>query len=77
MDEPYTVTGLKEAMRPNIASTQRVRINNILVSADWAAVHYWDATTHEDGSKDAANHMQFLHFVEDSGSLKIDLCWSC
>ena len=64
-------------MKPIIASTRRVRINNILVSENWTAVHYWDVTTLDDGTKDVANHMQFLRFAEDGDGVKVDLCWAC
>ena len=72
-----TVSQLKEVMKPVVASARRVRINNILVSENWTAVHYWDVTTLTDGTKDVANHMQFLRFKEEEGGVKADLCWSC
>ena len=74
--EKYDLAGLKEAMRERIASEQRVRINNILISEDWMAVHFWNVATEADGSKDAFNHMQFLHFVETDDGLKVDMCWA-
>lgn len=73
--EKYDLAGLKEAMRERIASEQRVRINNILISEDWMAIHFWNVETEADGSKDAFNHMQFLHFVETDDGLKVDMCW--
>ena len=76
-DKELTVSQLKEVMKPIIASTRRVRINNILVSENWTAVHYWDVTTLEDGTEDVANHMQFLRFAEDGDGVKVDLCWAC
>lgn len=76
-DKKLTISQLKEVMKPVVASTKRVRINNILVSENWTAVHYWDVTTLEDGTKEVANHMQFLHFVEDCDGVKIDMCWAC
>ncbi len=68
--------GLKEAVRGTIDSTKRVQINNILVSEDWAAIHFWDVTTAADGTKSADNHMQFLHFVPNGSGLKVDMCWA-
>ena len=60
-----------------IANEKIVRINNILISEDWAAVHFWNSVNMKDGTKDAFNHMQFIHFVEDkNGKLKIDLCFA-
>ncbi len=74
--EELDLEGLKEAMKDMIESSKRVRINNILVSEDWAAIHFYDVTTDKDGNKDANNHMQFLHFVEDGDSVKIDKAWA-
>ena len=75
--QKLTLSRLREVMKPIIASNRRVRINNILVSENWTAVHYWDVTTLADGTKDVANHMQFLHFTEDGDGVKVDLCWAC
>lgn len=72
----YNLEDLKSAMRDIIGSEQRVRINNILISEDWAAIHFWNVTTDIEGKKDAVNHMQFLHFVETEGGLKVDMCWA-
>ena len=75
--QKLTISQLREVMKPNIASVRRVRINNILVSENWTAVHYWDVTALDDGTKDVANHMQFLRFAEDGDGVKVDLCWAC
>ncbi len=73
----YDVAGVKEVMKDLIESSQRVRINNILVSEDWAAIHFWNSVTDAEGNKDAENHMQFLHFVEnEDGSVQVDLCFA-
>lgn len=72
----YDLAGLKTAMQSMIESEQRVRINNILISEDWAAVHFWNVVTAADGSRDAFNHMQFIHFVETEDGLKVDMCWA-
>ena len=74
-DAELDLNGLKAAAKEMINSTQRVQINNILVSADWAAVHFWTVDTDTEGNKSANNHMHFLHFIEDGDSVKIDLCW--
>lgn len=67
---------LKDIVRDTIDQTKRVQINNILVSENWAAIHFWTVTTGEDGTQSADNHMQFLHFVEENGEVKVDLCWA-
>ncbi len=74
--EEMDLAGLKAARKDTVDQTKRVQINNILVSEDWAAIHFWDVTTGADGSKSADNHMQFLHFVEDGDSVKVDMCWA-
>lgn len=75
-DTERDVDGLKSALKDTIDNTQRVRINNILVSDDWAAIHFWTVTTDAEGRKNADNHMQFLHFVEDDDSAKVDMFWA-
>ena len=72
----YDLNGLKAAMKDMVESERRVRINNILISEDWAAIHFWNVVTDADGNKDAFNHMQFLHFVETENGLKVDMCWA-
>ncbi len=75
-DEKMDLEGFKAAMKDKVDNTKRVQINNILVSEDWAAIHFWDVTTDETGEKTANNHMQFLHFVEDGDNVKVDMCWA-
>lgn len=69
--------GLKKAAGEDMkASPQRVRINNMLISEDWAAVHFWETSTLDEGTKDVNNHMYFYHFTESSDGLKIDKVWA-
>ncbi|MBQ7546388.1 MAG: hypothetical protein IJT41_05450 [Clostridia bacterium] len=72
----YDLGGLKDAMRPKLETSQRVRINNILISEDWAAIHFWSSVTNENGEKEAENHMQFLHFVKTDSGVKVDMCFA-
>ena len=74
--EELDLAGLKTARKGSVDGTKRVQINNILVSEDWAAIHFWDVTTAADGAKSADNHMQFLHFVPDGDGVKVDMCWA-
>ena len=74
--EELNLAGLKAAMKDRVDVTKRVQINNILVSEDWAAIHFWDVTTAADGTRSADNHMQFLHFVPDGDGVRVDLCWA-
>lgn len=54
---------------------QRVKVYNILVNEDWAAVHSWHVVTGQDGIKDVFNSMAFYHFAEGEDSLVVDKCW--
>ena len=36
---------------------------------------YANATTNEDGTKEADNHMQFLHFVQNGDKVQVDNCF--
>ena len=57
-------------------SAKKVRIDNIIVSEDWAGVHAWMSVHRPDGSADAFDTMAFYHFVEGGdGTLKVDKCW--
>ncbi len=51
---------------------ERVRINNILVSGDWTAFHYYSKVVTADGKADIKESMEFMHFTED---LKADHLW--
>ncbi|MCR4891015.1 MAG: nuclear transport factor 2 family protein [Lachnospiraceae bacterium] len=76
LGEDISLDDYKAEMKKQIGNTQKVRINNILVSEDWAAIHYWTVTEKEDGTKDADNHMQFLHFVENGDGIQVDICYA-
>ena len=57
-------------------SAKKVRIDNIIVSEDWAGVHAWMSVHRPDGSADAFDTMAFYHFVKSGdGILKVDKCW--
>ena len=57
-------------------TAKKVRIDNIIVSEDWAGVHAWMSVHRPDGSADAFDTMAFYHFVEGGdGTLKVDKCW--
>ena len=73
--EEVSLDDYKKIVKKDIDNTQRVRINNILVSEDWAAIHFWTVTTNDDGTKTADNHMQFLHFVQNGDKVQVDRCF--
>ncbi|SFG58111.1 hypothetical protein SAMN04487761_12816 [Lachnospiraceae bacterium C7] len=75
LGKDITLDEYKKTVKDQIGSTQRVQINNILVSEDWAAIHFWTVTTKEDGTKEADNHMQFLHFVDNGDGVQVDNCF--
>ncbi len=75
-DESYSADELKDGIGPRVDNEKRVRLNNLLVSEDWAAIHFYSVHTAEDGKAEAYNHMQFLHFVEDGDGVKVDMCWA-
>ncbi len=63
-----------ETAKAQIEDEQLTRLyfDNMLISDDWAGIHYRVTTVNEDGEKEASDVMQFLHFVEDGDSLKVD-----
>lgn len=63
LGEDISPDDYKAEVRKQTENTKKVRINNILISEDWAAVHYWTVTTAEDGTKDADNHMEFRPYA--------------
>lgn len=50
---------------------------NIIICDDWAAIHFRVVfTDSESGEQRPADIMQFYHFVEEDGNLKVDMSWS-
>lgn len=74
--EEFSKNNIISLMKPLINNEKRVRINNILISEDWAAIHFWNVVSNDNVTKDAFNHMQFIHFVEKDDEVKIDLCFA-
>jgi len=77
--ETMTLSEYKASVKNTAESTdvKRIRFDNMLISGDWAAIHY--RITNEDtttGEKTAGDVMQFLHFVEDGNSLKVIESWT-
>ncbi|MCM3702296.1 nuclear transport factor 2 family protein [Paenibacillus macerans] len=78
-DETMTLAEYKASVKNTAESTdvKRIRFDNMLISGDWAAIHYritnQDATT---GEKTAGDVMQFLHFAKDGNSVKVIECWT-
>lgn len=57
----------------NDLSAQRVRIDNIIISEDWAGVHYWNVIVGEDGARTPMDTMVFMHFIQTDDGVKVDL----
>lgn len=53
---------------------QRVRLDNLIVSEDWAGIHYWNVITDENGVRTPMDTMAFMHFVNTDAGIKADLC---
>lgn len=72
--EEYKTT-VKDAAEAT--DVKRICFDNMLISGDWAAIHYritnQDVTT---GEKTAGDVMQFLHFAADGNGVKVVESWT-
>lgn len=74
-----TLEEYKDSIKNTAKSTEvkRISFDNMLISGDWAAIHYriinQDVTT---GEKTAGDVMQFLHFAKNGDSVKVIECWT-
>ena len=69
----------KETVASQAASkdVKRVSFDSLIVSGDWAAVHYrFTSTDKATGEKDVGDVMQFIHFVEDGDGVKAAAVWT-
>jgi len=68
-------TSVKETDKST--DTRKLYFDNMLISGDWAAIHYRytseDLTTKE---KTAGDAMQFLHFVKEDNQVRVDKSWA-
>ena len=55
-------------------NVQRVRLDNLIVSGDWAGIHYWNIITGEDGVRTPMDTMTFMHFVNTDNGIQADIC---
>lgn len=68
----------KESVREESgkAVTTRVYFENMLISGDWAAVHFRTRVQDKTSGKiEADNEMKFLHFVPEGDGVKVIECW--
>lgn len=55
----------------------RLYFENMLISGDWAAIHYRTVITDPaTGEKTAGSVMQFLHFTQDGDGVHVTECWT-
>lgn len=78
-DETMSLVEYKDYVKKTAESTEikRIRFDNMLISGEWAAIHY--RITNQDnitGQKTAGDVMQFLHFKEDGDSVKVIESWT-
>lgn len=71
-----TVEEAKTAVSRMISdlNVQRVRLDNLIVSEDWAGIHYWNVISDEDGVRTPMDTMTFMHFVDTDEGIKVDIC---
>lgn len=65
------------AEESKIRKTTRISFDSMLLSGDWAAIHY--RTTVQDaatGAVSADDTMQFLHFAQRGDQVKVIACWT-
>lgn len=78
-DGTMSLAEYKASVKKTAESTdvKRIRFDNMLISGDWAAIHY--RITNQDtatGKKTAGDVMQFLHFAKDGDGVKVIECWT-
>lgn len=78
-DEDMGLEDYKSFVKGDAEKTEDKRLffDNMLISGDWAAIHYrvtnTDKATNEKSTGDV---MQFLHFVLDGDSVKVSESWT-
>lgn len=46
----------------------------MILSGDWAGVHYWNVITDESGAAQPMDTMTFMHFANTDDSVRADMC---
>ena len=75
MDLSAYKAAVKEQMENS--SPKRLYFDSMLISGDWAAIHY-TIVTHKPGEKEpeAGDRMQFFRFVKNGDAVKVTECWN-
>lgn len=71
--------GYVDAQKNAESKTQlrKLYYDSMLINGDWAAIHFRVVYTDtESGIQTLGDIMQFYHFVEEDGNLKVDMSWS-
>ena len=75
--QEMTLAEYKEHAAAQTETVTRLYFENMLISGDWAAIHYRTAITDPaTGEKTAGSVMQFLHFAEDGDGVRVTEAWT-
>ena len=77
--ECLDLAGLKAKVlaEDKLTQTTRVYFESLLISGDWAAIHYRTVLTdRETGARDAGSRMQFLRFAKTPEGLRVTETWT-
>lgn len=78
-DRNYTLSELKASVAEQDAKqkTTRLYFENMLISGEWAAIHFRkNMTDRTSGTRTAGNEMKFLHFEKKEDGLKVIESWN-
>lgn len=78
-DSILTLPQYKDSVKKDASAkdTKRMSFDNMLISGDWAAIHYRVVNTDQvTGEKTAQDVMQFLHFKIQGDHAKVIECWT-
>lgn len=72
--EEYKALVLEQAESQSVT---KMYFDSILISADWAAIHFRTVTTDlSTGEKEPGDSMQFFHFIQNGDSVIVDKSWT-
>ena len=78
-DQTLSLSDYKAAMKEQMQAqqTKRLYFDNMLISGEWAAIHYRTVSVNpETGEREAGDRMQFLHFTMAADGVKMTACWT-
>ncbi len=74
--DPIDLDGYKELAMQLIPTTERLYFDSMLVSGDWAAIHYRIVRKGANGSREAGDVMRFMKFQRDGDSVRMVGSWN-